>query len=166
MKLDALINFLDGKLRNAPPRVDPAELNIAEDIVWYLRLLRKREGYNVERPQWNNADSKRDDYDYSRFRQEEEILRKFWNSYADADSARAFYTGWTSHQYSGNSSQKEPPRQGQTKPWHEVLGVRPDSTSQQRLKAYRSLAMQHHPDRGGSHEKMAELNKAKQEAGV
>lgn len=54
--------------------------------------------------------------------------------------------------------------------WFEVLEVsrRADASAVQ--AQYRSLALRHHPDRGGSHQKMAELNAAldefKRERGV
>lgn len=44
-------------------------------------------------------------------------------------------------------------------PW-EVLGVRPDAPLEVVRAAYRELAKSAHPDRGGSDERMAELNAA------
>jgi DnaJ-domain-containing protein 1 len=41
-----------------------------------------------------------------------------------------------------------------------VLGVHLDATLQEIKSAYRALAMQHHPDHGGSVEKMREINLA------
>jgi len=43
---------------------------------------------------------------------------------------------------------------------HAVLGVRPGATRDEIRSAYRALAMQHHPDHGGSVEKMREINLA------
>lgn len=48
--------------------------------------------------------------------------------------------------------------------WWEVLCVSRDAGAQAIAAAYRSLAAQHHPDRGGSAEQMAELNRARREA--
>ena len=43
---------------------------------------------------------------------------------------------------------------------HRVLGVRPSATREEIRSAYRKLAMQHHPDHGGTVEKMREINAA------
>jgi hypothetical protein len=48
--------------------------------------------------------------------------------------------------------------------WWDVLQVPRQSSREQVKQAYRALAGQHHPDRGGSHEKMAELNAAQEAA--
>jgi hypothetical protein len=46
------------------------------------------------------------------------------------------------------------------KRWWEVLGVSPDCTPQDIQAAYRALARKAHPDAGGTHAAMAELNSA------
>lgn len=47
------------------------------------------------------------------------------------------------------------------KAWREVLGIPPDVHDLDRVRAaYRTLAQAAHPDRGGSHEQMAEINAA------
>lgn len=51
------------------------------------------------------------------------------------------------------------------KPWYEVLGVSASATPDQIRTAYRTLAAARHPDRGGSHDQMAELNEAYRAAG-
>jgi hypothetical protein len=43
---------------------------------------------------------------------------------------------------------------------HRTLGVRPGASREEIRSAYRALAMQHHPDHGGSVEKMREINAA------
>jgi DnaJ-domain-containing protein 1 len=43
---------------------------------------------------------------------------------------------------------------------HRILGVRPGATRDEIRSAYRALAMQHHPDDGGSVERMREINLA------
>jgi hypothetical protein len=48
-------------------------------------------------------------------------------------------------------------------PWYVVLGVRPDATADDIREAYRAKAMEKHPDKGGSHAAMAELNNARDE---
>lgn len=48
------------------------------------------------------------------------------------------------------------------KPWREVLGIRPEAmVDADFVRArVRELAMQHHPDRGGNSDQMAEINAA------
>lgn len=55
---------------------------------------------------------------------------------------------------------------GVKRPWREVLGWVPHSivTLEMLTARYRSLAAQHHPDRGGDPAKMAEINAAREEA--
>lgn len=55
-------------------------------------------------------------------------------------------------------------RSGNTRPWHEVLGVAPGADKATIRAAYRKLAHRYHPDKGGSTERMAEINAAKDEA--
>lgn len=49
------------------------------------------------------------------------------------------------------------------KEWHEVLGVRPDAKMIEVAAAHKKL-LSLHPDRGGSDERMAEVNAARDEA--
>jgi hypothetical protein len=44
--------------------------------------------------------------------------------------------------------------------WHEVIGVAAHASADEVTAAYRRLAKEHHPDRGGTHEAMIELNDA------
>jgi hypothetical protein len=44
--------------------------------------------------------------------------------------------------------------------YYAVLGISPDTDIDAIKTAYRRLAMQYHPDRGGSHEKMLQINEA------
>jgi hypothetical protein len=48
--------------------------------------------------------------------------------------------------------------------WWEVLRVRHDATEEVIESSFRALAFDLHPDRGGSHHAMSELNKAREEA--
>jgi len=50
------------------------------------------------------------------------------------------------------------------KRWHEILGVPPGASAAEINAAFRNLASQHHPDTGGgSHERMTEINRARDE---
>ena len=46
------------------------------------------------------------------------------------------------------------------KNFYKILGLADFASVEEIKKAYRSLALQHHPDRGGSVEKMQQLNEA------
>lgn len=48
-------------------------------------------------------------------------------------------------------------------PWYAVLGVPETATATAIEAAFRALARERHPDRGGSHEMMADLNRARTE---
>jgi hypothetical protein len=52
---------------------------------------------------------------------------------------------------------------GMSKPWWEVLGVPSDATKEAIQQAYRKLASEAHPDKGGTAERMAEINRARDE---
>lgn len=56
------------------------------------------------------------------------------------------------------------PAPGAARSWWEVLGVPAGATPTQIRDAYRRLASQHHPDRGGSEARMAEINDAYRKA--
>lgn len=56
------------------------------------------------------------------------------------------------------------PAPGAGRPWWEVLGIPSGATPEQIEDAYRAKAKEHHPDAGGSSDRMAELNRARQEA--
>jgi curved DNA-binding protein CbpA len=44
--------------------------------------------------------------------------------------------------------------------WHDVLGVEPTASMEEIQKAYRQLALQHHPDRGGNAEEFKKVDNA------
>ena len=46
------------------------------------------------------------------------------------------------------------------KNYYDILGVNEQSTSAEIIKAFKDLAKQHHPDRGGTQEKFQEINEA------
>jgi hypothetical protein len=50
------------------------------------------------------------------------------------------------------------------RPWWEVLELQPHASLDAISAQYRALAARRHPDRGGSHEAMAEINRARDEA--
>lgn len=54
------------------------------------------------------------------------------------------------------------PAPGAARTWWETLGVERTATPEQIRNAWRSLASEAHPDKGGSHEAMAELNAARE----
>lgn len=55
------------------------------------------------------------------------------------------------------------PAPGAERPWWEVLEVPRDATRDEITAAHKRLSMKHHPDRpGGSHERMAEINTARE----
>jgi hypothetical protein len=58
------------------------------------------------------------------------------------------------------------PAPGAKRPWFEVLGVSESATADEIRSAYRRLASEAHPDRGGSEERMAEINRARVEGGA
>lgn len=56
-----------------------------------------------------------------------------------------------------------PPPAG-AKAWYEILGVQRSASKDEIERAYRDKAKSAHPDRGGSHDAMSALTKAKDEA--
>jgi molecular chaperone DnaJ len=44
--------------------------------------------------------------------------------------------------------------------YYDILGVKKSSSKEEIKKAFRNIAIEYHPDRGGSHEKFVEINKA------
>lgn len=50
------------------------------------------------------------------------------------------------------------------RPWRDVLGVGQSDAIERVEQSYRRLAAEAHPDRGGSHDRMSELNRAVAEA--
>ena len=57
-----------------------------------------------------------------------------------------------------------PERAGGVEAWWEVLGVAPQASREGVEIAYRELARTLHPDAGGDHDRMARLNRARDEA--
>lgn len=52
------------------------------------------------------------------------------------------------------------PAPGAAREWWDVLGVPRNSSADEARAAFRRLASENHPDRGGSAERMAEINAA------
>jgi curved DNA-binding protein CbpA len=46
------------------------------------------------------------------------------------------------------------------KNYYEILGIEENSSSEEIKKAYRKLAVQHHPDKGGDENTFKEINEA------
>src|SRR4051794_691371 len=46
--------------------------------------------------------------------------------------------------------------------FYRILGVSPNATQKEITNAYRKLALEHHPDKGGSKEKFQEISEAYQ----
>ncbi len=59
-------------------------------------------------------------------------------------------------------AQLPPPPPGR-RDWWTVLGLTPDASSTAISEAHRRLSRQHHPDRGGNADRMAEINRARDE---
>jgi hypothetical protein len=57
-----------------------------------------------------------------------------------------------------------PPHTSVAKPWWEVLGVDVDATQNEIRAAFLELTKIHHPDTGGDHSRMAEINEAFRQA--
>jgi hypothetical protein len=66
------------------------------------------------------------------------------------DMVRAAFTGFA----------QLPAARMALRPWHEVIGVAAHAPADDVHAAYRLLAKERHPDRGGDHEAMVELNDA------
>lgn len=56
------------------------------------------------------------------------------------------------------------PPAGSERKWWEILGVSPRASNEEIKAAYLKLARQHHPDNHGCDDKMAEINKAYEQA--
>jgi len=54
-----------------------------------------------------------------------------------------------------------PPARAAEPSWWETLGVGPDASRQEVLDAHRALVLKHHPDRGGNHDTVARINRAR-----
>ncbi|VTU28842.1 chaperone protein DnaJ [Variovorax sp. PBL-H6] len=72
------------------------------------------------------------------------------------DMLKAAFTGFT--------ALPPPIVAGMARPWWEVLGVPQDAGRQAIDAAWRRLSSQHHPDKGGTAERMAEINTARDAA--
>lgn len=65
--------------------------------------------------------------------------------------------------FTGFSALPAPVVAGMARPWWEVLGVPRDANKDAIQTAYRRLASEAHPDKGGTAERMAEINRARDE---
>lgn len=98
----------------------------------------------------------------------EEFARGFRESFRRSSTWEevfgGFKSGFEGFDFGGNQSRQERPRPQSTRAWWEVLGVRQTCTWPEAQRAYRSAALKAHPDKGGSKDKMQELNVAKDNA--
>lgn len=62
--------------------------------------------------------------------------------------------------FGGGGRRGGPKKEVDTNKFYEILGVTKDATSNDIKKAYRKMAIQHHPDKGGDPEKFKEITKA------
>lgn len=183
MNLDDLLELLrrtlhevDRKGRsNYEMRID---VSLIEQIEWHLSQYRTKVG-NTGYPPGRGTASEEERYwgDYSRSKRGEafnEDLWKTWEQYmrgASAGRSNRYDFEWGpspfgSESHKSNRSHTPPPTpEEEPRAWTAILGVRSTATKPEITKAYRSLAMKYHPDRkGGSNEKMAELNSAYRKA--
>lgn len=65
--------------------------------------------------------------------------------------------------FAGFTALPRPSTPDRPKPWHEVLGCRPDATKDEIERAYRAAAKKAHPDAGGNDDWMAAVNTARDE---
>ena len=93
-------------------------------------------------------------------RRQQERAQSTWNS-TWSDAMRAAAEEMRRQQEEAYRGRRQTPGK---RAWHEVLGVPPNADRATITRAYRKLAAIHHPDKGGSVERMAEINKARDEA--
>lgn len=107
----------------------------------------------------------------------EEILRKMYDEIRNGgfrkqqSSSSSYRFNWDESNPFGEKAESSSQSKKKTdstharRPWYEVLGVDPAKCDKATIKsAWRKLAKIHHPDRkGGSVEKMSEINRAKDE---
>jgi len=53
---------------------------------------------------------------------------------------------------------------GSSSEWWDILGISKDSTKQEKINGYKSMAKVHHPDNGGSSEQFIKIRKAYEDA--
>lgn len=168
--------------------VNSVEANLTQRTIQYLKELEERRTMGAfsnphearqkadsSRWQWENSQeheeflrqqraqrektSRQGDYD----RAEEGIWESIFKQYADitGKGERGFF-GEGYRRPGGQQRQAPPPKLNNIKFWFEVLDINAGATKKEIKAAHRKLAMKCHPDRdGGSHEKMQELNKAR-----
>lgn len=71
-----------------------------------------------------------------------------------------FRQGFFGGGFPGEPDEDEAPKEIDNKKLYEVLGVDQKATQDEIKKAFRKLAIQHHPDKGGDQEKFKEINAA------
>ena len=71
-----------------------------------------------------------------------------------------FRQGFFGGGFPGGHEEDSEPQEVDNKKLYEVLGVEQKATTNEIKTAFRKLAMQHHPDKGGDQEKFKEMNAA------
>lgn len=92
-----------------------------------------------------------------------QVASNIWAIKCHIEAMRAqerYGVGTTEQAFAGYAAL---PMDGMKRKWHEVLGCNPATDAAMVARLYRDLAKSTHPDNGGSHEHMAELNAAYEE---
>jgi DnaJ family protein A protein 2 len=70
------------------------------------------------------------------------------------------FGGFGGFEEMGGGKRGGPPKEVENKKYYELLGVDPKASMDDIKKSFRTLALKHHPDRGGDKEKFQELQMA------
>lgn len=118
------------------------------------RNRRRAEDETLKEWQRAEEESRKAKAEYAR-RAEEEVFRKFQQHWEKTFYGRR--SAWEDVFNRAGFSQANPSA-------YDILGVKPGSSKAEITKAYRRLAMKHHPDRpGGNKEKFQEIKRAKEQ---
>jgi hypothetical protein len=161
--IDDAINFLEFQVNRQEKTVAAAiEGKLYRNAIERLKQLRRRrEAGNAplseaeQRRATDSAAWREEEYFGDKRRKAQEEARRRTSGQQDFSDWAFFFQAGFSDFYNRKGSNKTP--------WHEILGVSKVATRTQIKAAARKLAAKHHPDRGGSTDKMAEINAARDE---